>query len=106
MSIRNRILPMSFLLLLASGGTAWSQSGGSYTVRKSTIDGGGGSSTGGTLQLRGSIGQADAAMPQSAGGPYAVQGGFWQRGPVGPTPPDLFSDGFEDQATTTGGSPN
>jgi hypothetical protein len=41
----------------------------------STVDAGGGSSTGGAFAVHGTIGQLDAAT--SSGGPYVVHGGFW-----------------------------
>jgi hypothetical protein len=40
-----------------------------------TLDGGGGSSTGGAYTLQGTIGQPDAGA--LSGGGYALQGGFW-----------------------------
>lgn len=95
MIIRRCILPTSFLLLLATSCTAWSQSGGSYVIRKSTIDAGGGSSSGGTLVLRGTIGQADASVQASAGGAYAIHGGFWAELHQGSTATSVFADGFE-----------
>lgn len=51
-----------------------------YQVVWSTIDGGGGTSTGGQYSLTGTIGQADAAY--SEGGRYEVLGGFWPGGPL------------------------
>ncbi|NNE42856.1 MAG: T9SS type A sorting domain-containing protein [Gemmatimonadetes bacterium] len=44
------------------------------------MDGGGGTSTAGTLALTGTIGQADAG-PLS-GGSYTLNGGFWTAGPA------------------------
>jgi hypothetical protein len=40
-----------------------------------TVDGGGGTSTGGAYSLSGTIGQTDAAL--LTGGNYTLQGGFW-----------------------------
>jgi hypothetical protein len=48
---------------------------GQYSVDWSTIDGGGGTSTGGVYTVTGTIGQPDAA--QMSGGNYTLQGGFW-----------------------------
>jgi len=48
-----------------------------------SIDGGGGRSTGGSLELSGTIGQADAAI--GAGGAVVLVGGFWGGASVGPT---------------------
>jgi hypothetical protein len=46
-----------------------------YSIDWHTIDGGGGTSTGGTYQVTGTIGQPDAGL--MSGGSYTVQGGFW-----------------------------
>jgi len=51
------------------------KSSGQYAVDWSTIDGGGGTSTGGTYQVMGTIGQPDAGA--MSGGSYTLQGGFW-----------------------------
>jgi hypothetical protein len=46
-----------------------------YTINWSTVDGGGGTSTGGSYTLSGTIGQPDAGG--MSGGNYTLQGGFW-----------------------------
>ena len=51
-----------------------------YEIRWHTIDGGGGTSSGGTYQLTGTIGQPDAEYLD--GGPYELLGGFWVGGPL------------------------
>src|SRR5690349_14300332 len=48
----------------------------SYSADWSTIDGGGGTSTGGVYQVSGTIGQPDAG-PTMSGGNYTLDGGFW-----------------------------
>ncbi|MHC4618821.1 MAG: hypothetical protein ACYTEQ_13840 [Planctomycetota bacterium] len=53
---------------------------GEYELSWYTIDGGGGTSTGGPYALVGTIGQPDAAY--SAGGRYELLGGFWPGGPL------------------------
>ena len=58
------------MLLLAS--TAYGQ----FSIAKHTIDGGGGTSTGGVYSVSGTIGQADAGGPMT-NGQYSVTGGFW-----------------------------
>jgi hypothetical protein len=70
------------LLLLTPGlpgglaGGALAQTGGSYDLTWSTIDGGGGTfSTGGSYSLGGTIGQPDPG--QLSGGSYTIIGGFW-----------------------------
>jgi hypothetical protein len=50
--------------------------GQSYTVDWYKISGGGGTSTGGTYQVNGTIGQPDASSTMS-GGNYSLTGGFW-----------------------------
>ena len=62
---------------------------GDYQIVWSTIDGGGGQSSGGQYIVTGTIGQPDAAY--SASGNYELLGGFW------PGAPMCFVD-FEDFA--------
>jgi hypothetical protein len=47
-----------------------------YSVDWFTIDGGGGTSTGGVYSVSGTIGQADAGGPMT-NGQFSVTGGFW-----------------------------
>ncbi len=47
-----------------------------YTIDWYKIAGGGGTSTGATYQVTGTIGQPDAGVAMS-GGSYSVTGGFW-----------------------------
>ena len=51
-----------------------------YELNRSTIDGGGGQSSGGQYILTGTIGQPDAGY--SYGGDYEVLGGFWPGEPL------------------------
>ncbi len=69
-------------------------SGGSYEIVWSTIDGGGGSSSGGTYTIEGTIGQHDAAPP-SSGGAYTLAGGYWPGVGItaGCNPADLDGNG-------------
>ncbi|MCU0784112.1 MAG: hypothetical protein MUF81_08730 [Verrucomicrobia bacterium] len=46
-----------------------------YSIDWQTIDGGGGTSTGGVYSVSGTIGQPDAG--KLSGGNYSVSGGFW-----------------------------
>jgi len=48
-----------------------------YAIDWHSIDGGGGTSTGGVYSVSGSIGQPDASMRPMTGGQYSVTGGFW-----------------------------
>ncbi len=65
---------------------------GAQSLTRSTIDAGGGRSSGGAYQLEGTIGQADAQS--SSGGTFRLRGGFWvpTQAPQGEA---LFADGFE-----------
>ena len=47
----------------------------SYSIDWYTIDGGGGTSTGGVYSVTGTIGQPDAGT--MSGGNFTLQGGFW-----------------------------
>jgi hypothetical protein len=47
----------------------------SYSIDWYTIDGGGGTSTGGVYSVSGTIGQPDAG--RMSGGSYTLDGGFW-----------------------------
>ncbi|MDH7487804.1 MAG: hypothetical protein QHJ81_16215 [Anaerolineae bacterium] len=65
--------------LLMIGSTALAQSGGSYDLSWSSIDGGGYTfSAGGGYSLGGTVGQADAGT--LSGGGYTLSGGFWGGG--------------------------
>ena len=55
---------------------ARAQSGGVYAIVSSTLDGGGGTSTGGVYAISGTIGQPDASNALT-GGAYSLTGGFW-----------------------------
>lgn len=59
---------------------AAAQSGGPYVLEWSTIDGGGGVSSGGVYVVSGTIGQPDANWAD--GGGYELLGGFWPGGPL------------------------
>jgi len=63
------------ILVLVFTGVALAQSGNGFDLTWSTIDGGGGTSTGGIFLLQGTIGQPDAGT--LLGGSYVLQGGFW-----------------------------
>jgi len=60
------------LLFLAVTSIASAQS---YSIDWYTIDGGGGTSTGGVYTVTGTIGQPDAGT--LSGGSYTLNGGFW-----------------------------
>src|ERR1039458_1945409 len=55
---------------------AWNATAQSYSIDWYKIAGGGGTSTGGTYQVSGTIGQPDAGGAMT-GGSYSLTGGFW-----------------------------
>ena len=71
-----KLLLLLILLLLLVSGPALASSGGLFDLSWVTVDGGGGTSSGGSYGLSGTVGQADASEPLS-GGSYALTGGFW-----------------------------
>ncbi len=74
--IKNQI---KFLLMLTVClvfiNNAHAQTGGTYDLTWSTIDGGGGRSSGGAYVVEGTIGQPDTGL--MSGGSYILSGGFW-----------------------------
>lgn len=60
------------LLVLSFAAVAGAQN---YSIDWSTVDGGGGTSTGGVFRVSGTIGQPDAG--KMSGGNFTVDGGFW-----------------------------
>jgi hypothetical protein len=63
-------------LLLSITGLQSTASAQSYSIDWYKIAGGGGTSTGGTYQVSGTIGQPDASGAMT-GGNYSLTGGFW-----------------------------
>ena len=70
------LLVMLLVALLIITSQATAQSGGTYDLSWSTIDAGGGSSSGDNYTLAGTLGQPDA-VEQVANSPYTLAGGFW-----------------------------
>src|SRR5213594_2425586 len=66
---------LTLLALIISVSELAGQSGGGYDLSWFTIDGGGGTSTGGVYSVSGTIGQPDAGV--MSGGNYSLVGGFW-----------------------------
>jgi hypothetical protein len=73
LAFRIACLGMGSAIVLATAGTPLQAQ--TYSIDWFTIDGGGGTSTGGNYSVTGTIGQPDAG--QMSGGPYALTGGFW-----------------------------
>ena len=70
---RTFVLPLAAALLLTAGAVAEAQP---FVIDWFTIDGGGGTSTGGIYSVSGTIGQPDAGGPMT-GGNFSLVGGFW-----------------------------
>jgi hypothetical protein len=71
------MLPLAGIaaLFLVLAGVALAQTGGGYDLSWSKITGGGGSSSGASYVLHGSIGQPMAGQVSGSG--YVIDGGFW-----------------------------
>jgi uncharacterized membrane protein len=69
---KTAILFITVLIILTLAATIHAQS---YTITRWTVDGGGGTGTGGSYTLSGTIGQPDAGV--LSGGTYTLIGGFW-----------------------------
>lgn len=72
------------------------QVGGDFEIVRSTLDGGGGYSTGGTFELTGTIAQPEADPNIAIGGDFSLRGGFHRGGTIEERPDLIFHDGFED----------
>ena len=57
-----------------------------YSIDWHTLDGGGGTSTGGVYAVTGTIGQPDASAQPMTGGNFTLSGGFWSLLSVVQTP--------------------
>jgi len=86
-----RIAIVGLFMALACAVSAHAQSEISWY----TIDGGGGTSTGGGYSISGTIGQPDAGVVLT-GGIFEVTGGFWLTSNVCFCPGDLNGDGRKD----------
>jgi len=74
--VRVNLLGNLVIGLLFGGELCVAQVQTNYTVDWFKVAGGGGTSTGGTYQISGTIGQHDASGSLT-GGNYALTGGFW-----------------------------
>jgi hypothetical protein len=93
--VQAALLALSLLLIWACApAQAGGSIGGIYELTHSTIAVGGGRSTGGSLEVNGTIGQHDAA-PRLAAGGLTLQPGFWTAAESEPRPDAIFRDGFE-----------
>lgn len=64
-------------ILIASLCAAASAHAQNFAIDWHTIDGGGGTSAGGSFSLNGTIGQPDASAQPMTGGNFSLAGGFW-----------------------------
>jgi hypothetical protein len=76
MKLNSFSFALGALILAALATATRAQSGGQFDLSWSTVDGGGGTSTGGQFSLSGTIGQPDAGVTL-ASGPFSLTGGFW-----------------------------
>jgi hypothetical protein len=86
-----RLLSISVLLVTPS---LLAQTGGDFTIVRSTMDAGGGGLVAGNYQLNGTIGQAEAFSRSAISDNYIVTGGFWANGAL-LIDEGIFQDGFE-----------
>ena len=82
-SLRHSTILGIVLIIGAAAGAQQALGPAGYDLTWHTIDGGGGTSSGGVFELSGTIGQPDAGAALS-GGTFTLVGGFWPG--VGPTP--------------------
>ncbi len=75
-----RILLLVTVIVAIAPVSVLAMSGGDYEISWSTIDGGGGTSSGGNYIVTGTIGQPDAG--EMSGDSYELLGGFWPGGPL------------------------
>ena len=75
MKTRNPISSAGLALLLLPLTAAGIHAQTNFAVSWWTVDGGGGTSTGGVYSVSGTVGQPDAGM--MSGGTYTLDGGFW-----------------------------
>ncbi|MFM9997040.1 MAG: hypothetical protein ACKVU4_14715 [Phycisphaerales bacterium] len=86
-----RSILISFAVSFALAVPAAGQMGPNLDLSWSTIDGGGGVSTGGGFSLHATIAQPDAGA--MAGGAFELAGGFWAGGGPPPCYPDCNGSG-------------
>ena len=79
-----------FIFSVFIGTTSLAQSGGEFEITKSTVNNGGGISSGNGFVLTGSI--AQTVTQSSSNGDWQVDSGFW---PSSPIVIDIFKNGFE-----------
>ncbi len=73
--------PIPFFLFFILMSSAAAQTGGPFAIEKSVIAGGGGTASGGTFRLDGTVGQW-SPVTNTSGGVYDLGGGFWGGGNI------------------------
>ena len=87
----SRITAYVFAIAFAVGAAAFAPlPGPGFDLSWNTVDGGGGTSSGGGFELTGTTGQADAGVLMT-GGTFELSGGFWAG--AAPCPDDINNDG-------------
>jgi len=74
LAISNVVNALAILVIVLGRCTVTSAE---FALDWSTIDAGGGTSTGGVYAVSGTIGQPEATTTTLTGGPYSLAGGFW-----------------------------
>ncbi len=72
------LIVISAAMILAVGGLAWAQSGGTYGIKWFSVDSGATTSFGGVYTLTGTIGQLEGGLTTSLGGGFGLRGGVSQ----------------------------
>lgn len=85
-------LTLSIVIVFVSAVALAQPSGGVFQITKSTIDNGGGRSSGDNFTATGTIAQLDANQQISKGNSFALSGGFWANSMIVDL---LFKDNFE-----------
>jgi len=91
-----RVFLMLNAVLFSAPATFAQSQGGSFEITHSTIDNGGGVSSGDQYVLTGTIGQFDASSQSLVGGVYELNGGFRANSVTVSVGDVIFADGFED----------
>lgn len=92
--MRHIRIPRFILVLIAVTQTLLSapDAFAQHAMTWSTVDGGGGTSSGGGFTMSGTIGQPDASGPLAGGG-FTLTGGFWPGAtPINDCPADINND--------------
>ncbi|HOT91482.1 MAG TPA: PKD domain-containing protein [Anaerolineae bacterium] len=81
--MKRSIFVMTLIFLFCASAVVLAQSGGGYDLTWWTVDGGGGTLSGGGYALGGTIGQPEPG-PVLTGGSFALYSGFWAGGGAAP----------------------